>query len=117
ADQGALVRDYTKWDDQPASPTAAVESIRRAAILSQARPMAPVYLNFDSAIQEQEVEEWPKLEDVSRYRPPADPEPPRALVEAAVAALVGAKYPVILSGRVTRDQKGWDDRVALAEWI
>ncbi|MGY8937611.1 MAG: thiamine pyrophosphate-binding protein, partial [Alphaproteobacteria bacterium] len=26
-DQGALVRDYIKWDDQPASPEAAVESM------------------------------------------------------------------------------------------
>src|SRR6201985_3738479 len=30
ADQGALVRNYTKWDDQPGSPGAALESIVRA---------------------------------------------------------------------------------------
>src|SRR5580693_118056 len=30
ADQGALVRNYTKWDDQPGSPAAALESIVRA---------------------------------------------------------------------------------------
>ena len=29
-DQGALVRDYTKWDDQPASPAAAREALLRA---------------------------------------------------------------------------------------
>ena len=25
-DQGALIRNYTKWDDQPASPTAAISA-------------------------------------------------------------------------------------------
>src|ERR1700684_3131184 len=29
-DQGAIVRDYTKWDDQPASPAAAREALIRA---------------------------------------------------------------------------------------
>ena len=32
-DQGALVRPYVKWDDQPASPAAARESLLRAAWL------------------------------------------------------------------------------------
>ena len=33
-DQGALVRPYVKWDDQPASATAAVESVLRAHLIS-----------------------------------------------------------------------------------
>ncbi|MFM2130209.1 MAG: hypothetical protein RL477_1755 [Pseudomonadota bacterium] len=117
ADQGALVRGYTKWDDQPGSPAAAVESIRRAFAIARARPQGPCYINLDAAIQEMEMEEWPKLEDVSRYQPAADNEPPRSAVDQAVAALAGAKNPLILSGRVTRSQAGWDKRVELAEWI
>src|SRR5439155_18058635 len=31
SDQGALVRDYTKWDNQPASVPAAYEALLRAA--------------------------------------------------------------------------------------
>ena len=34
-DQGAIVRPYTKWDDQPASPAAAREAICRAVWLSR----------------------------------------------------------------------------------
>ncbi len=117
ADQGALVRGYTKWDDQPASPAAAVESIRRAFTIARARPAGPCYINLDAAIQEMELDEWPKFEDVARYQPAADNEPPRSAIEQAVAALAKAKNPLILSGRVSRSQEGWDKRVELAEWL
>ena len=117
ADQGALVRGYTKWDDQPASPGAAVEAIRRAFQISMARPCGPVYVNLDAAVQEMAVESAPKLEPVKRFAAPADLEPPRAMVEAAVKALAGARNPLILSGRCTRSEEGWKKRVELAEWV
>ncbi len=117
ADQGALIRGYTKWDDQPASPGAAVESLRRAFQIAQARPCGPVYVNFDAAVQEMPVDAAPSLEHVSRFQPPADPEPPRATIDAAVKLLAGAKHPLILSGRCTRGLEGWQKRIELAEWI
>src|SRR5918911_3145612 len=43
ADQGALIRDYVKWDDQPASPAAAVEAVGRGHLLTCAAPPAPGY--------------------------------------------------------------------------
>src|SRR6202050_5227721 len=48
ADQGAIVRNFTKWDDQPASPAAARESVLRAFWLSNFTPQAPVYVNLDA---------------------------------------------------------------------
>jgi thiamine pyrophosphate-dependent acetolactate synthase large subunit-like protein len=100
ADQGALVRNYTKWDDQPGSPGAAVESIRRAFQISQTRPCGPVYVNLDAAIQEMPVDEAPKTEPVRRFAAAPDLEPPRAQVEAAVRAIAEAKNPLILSGLI-----------------
>src|SRR6476661_3829486 len=38
ADQGALIRDYTKWDDQPASVPAAYEALMRAAQMANTPP-------------------------------------------------------------------------------
>ena len=73
ADQGALVRNYTKWDDQPGSPTAAVEAIRRGAQIAMTPPCGPVYINLDAAVQETALEAWPELEDVSRFAPPPPP--------------------------------------------
>src|ERR1700691_5532459 len=52
ADQGAIVRNYTKWDDQPASPAAARESLLRPSWLSNAAPQGPVYINLDADMHE-----------------------------------------------------------------
>ncbi len=51
-DQGALVRPYTKWDDQPASAEAAREALLRAYWLACSAPMGPVYINLDAGMQE-----------------------------------------------------------------
>ncbi len=40
-DQGALIRGYTKWDDQPASPLAAREAILRAGWIAATAPCGP----------------------------------------------------------------------------
>src|SRR5262249_17917466 len=48
ADQGAILRHYTKWDDQPASPAAARESLLRACWLANTSPQGPVYINLDA---------------------------------------------------------------------
>src|ERR1700677_1723664 len=51
-DQGALIRAYTKWDDQPASAEAAREARLRACWLARTAPMGPVYVNLDAGMQE-----------------------------------------------------------------
>ena len=40
-DQGALVRDYVKWDDQPISLQGTLEALLRANQLTRTAPMAP----------------------------------------------------------------------------
>src|SRR5690349_1150614 len=52
ADQGALIRDYTKWDNQPASIPAAYEALLRAVQLARTPPCGPTYVNLDAALQE-----------------------------------------------------------------
>ena len=115
ADQGALVRDYTKWDDQPGSAAAAVESIRRATTIAVTRPAGPVYVNLDAAIQEGELDAAPALHPLSRYARPQETEPALADIEWLAARCDSAKRPVILSGRMLRDEGAWADRVRLVE--
>ena len=43
-DLGALVRGYTKWDDQPGSVPAALEAILRAYRIAMTLPHGPVYV-------------------------------------------------------------------------
>src|SRR5919199_3677505 len=91
ADQGALVRPYVKWDDQPASAAAAVEALARASLLTRTYPCAPVYVCLDAALQESELPPGGlPLPDPARHRPPAPPEPARADVEAAARILAAA---------------------------
>ena len=74
-DQGALIRNFTKWDDQPSSIGAAQEAVLRANMIAQTAPRGPVYLNFDLDLQEDEIEAVPPMPDIARFAPPAAPEP------------------------------------------
>jgi thiamine pyrophosphate-dependent acetolactate synthase large subunit-like protein len=114
-DQGALVRNFCKWDDQPASVPAAVESILRANQIATTAPHGPVYINLDVSLQEEAAPAPLVVPPVDRYRAPESPVPSPRLVAEAAALLRGARRPVILMGRVSRDQGDWDRRVALAE--
>ena len=55
--QGNVVRDYTKWDDQPASVASVPESIMRAYRIATSQPQGPVYVALDAGLQEDEVTE------------------------------------------------------------
>ena len=63
-DQGALVRGYTKWDDQPASPQAACEAILRANWIAGTAPCGPTYVNLDAGMQEARLAEPPDRKSV-----------------------------------------------------
>src|SRR6267142_4117706 len=106
-DQGALVRHYTKWDDQPASPGAARESLLRAWWLANATPQGPVYINLDAEMQEARLPEPLPPIDIQRFIPPLDSGPAPELVRQAADMLAGAKHPLILAGRVSRDLDAW----------
>ena len=116
-DQGAIVRGYVKWDDQPASPAAAREAILRAGWIAQTAPMGPVYVNLDAGLQEAALEAPLPPIDAARFMPPAPVAPPPEAIEQAAALLRGAKRPVILAGRASRSLAAWNARVALAETI
>ena len=115
SDQAALVRNFTKWDNQPGSVTAAVEALLRGAQLAETAPRAPVYVNLDVSIQEEKLETAPAIPDVRRFAPPPPVQPGDAGIEAAAKLLSTAKNPVLLAGRGSRSLDAWNARVALAE--
>ncbi len=115
ADQGALVRDYTKWDNQPGSVAAAYEALLRGAQIANTAPRGPVYVNLDAALQEAKLDSLPPLPDVNRFKPSGPVVPSPDAVAEAAKILSAAKAPVILMGRMSRSADGWTERVALAE--
>lgn len=114
-DQGALVRDYVKWDDQPFSLHGTLEALLRANQLTRTAPMAPCYVSIDQRMQEDPLPERELARDVARYAPPVPFRPDGDAVHRAATLLVGARRPLILAGRVSRDERTWAARVALAE--
>jgi thiamine pyrophosphate-dependent acetolactate synthase large subunit-like protein len=115
ADQGALIRPYVKWDDQPASVEAALDSLTQAYSITRAAPSAPVYVCLDVSLQEQRLAAPPAIPDVRRDRSPRSHGPDAEAVRTTLDLLGQARRPLFLFGRLSRDERDWDRRVALAE--
>jgi thiamine pyrophosphate-dependent acetolactate synthase large subunit-like protein len=115
SDQAQLIRNYTKWDNQPGSVAATTEALLRAAQIAQTAPRGPVYVNLDVGIQEERLESLPPTPDMSRYPVPQPAQPSAALVEQAARLLSQAKNPVMLAGRCSRSPDAWNARIRLAE--
>src|SRR5450432_2864859 len=114
-DQGAIVRPYVKWDDQPASPEAAREALLRAAWQAESAPQGPVYVNLDAEMQEAPLPAPLPAIAPARYTPATPSGAPADSVACAARLLRDAKQPLLLIGRVSRDPAAWATRVALAE--
>src|SRR5499427_9018340 len=98
-DPAALVRDFVKWDDQPASLQHFAESAVRAYKIAITPPMAPVMLSLDAELQENPIENRDSLRipKLTRLTPPQGDD--AALAELA-KMLVVAENPVIICDRV-----------------
>ena len=88
SDQGALVRDYTKWDNQPASVPAAYEALLRAVQIADTAPRGPTYVNLDAALQEAKIGALPPLAGCRALRSARPPCFPRTSWSQAAAQLL-----------------------------
>jgi thiamine pyrophosphate-dependent acetolactate synthase large subunit-like protein len=112
----AIVRDFTKWDDQPASLQAAAEAMTRAYKISMTPPYAPVAISLDAHLQEMSYGEGEKLRipKLSRTSPPqGDTEAVRDLAKM----LLDAQNPVIVVDRLARTPRAMPLLVELAELV
>jgi len=116
-DLGALVRGYTKWDDQPASVAAALEAILRAWHVAQTEPRGPVYVNLDAGLQEQALSERVPLPALDRFSTAIPGAPAPHAVREAAELLDSARRPLLMIGRVSPDPAAFARRVALAERV
>lgn len=114
-DQGALVRSFVKWDAEPSSLEGARDAVLRARQIATTQPQGPVYVCFDSALQEAPCTEAPPLLPLARYAPPRRPGIADHVAREVAQRLYQARRPVILAGRVSRDEADWQRRVAFAE--
>jgi acetolactate synthase-1/2/3 large subunit len=115
--QGNVVRDYTKWDDQPASVASVPESVLRAYRIATAAPQGPVYVALDAGLQEDEVGEDVPLPNWDRLKTPSSIGPdPRAL-RALAERLCAAERPVIVTSYAGRDREAFAQLTELSELL
>jgi acetolactate synthase I/II/III large subunit len=113
-DIGALVRDFTKYDDNPVSLNHFGQSFVRAYKLAMTPPQEPVFLSIDSNLQEDAARDPDKLK-IPKYTPTAPPQGDANAVREAAMLLAGAHNPVIIADRCARTSAGVGLLVELAE--
>ncbi len=113
--QGNLVRDFVKWDDQPPSLAACAESLTRAYKVATTEPTAPVYVCFDTELQEMRAPPDLVVPDTARYATPTRLAPDPVALERTADLLVGAQRPVLIADSVGRNPEAVSALVGLAE--
>src|SRR3954451_387037 len=97
-DINALVRDFTKWDDQPVSAQHFAQSFVRAYKFAMTPPYGPVMIALDAGLQDSPVD------DCGLYNPcycPSGPPPGHKKgIREAAKMLVAAERPVIVVDKV-----------------
>jgi acetolactate synthase-1/2/3 large subunit len=111
-DCGALVRDFVKWDDQPASLQHFAESCARAYKFTMTAPMEPVMVMCDIELQEDAIHGKPRMPKITRA---VQPQGDTTALREAAKLLVAAEKPVIIADRACRSQQGVKLMVELAE--
>jgi thiamine pyrophosphate-dependent acetolactate synthase large subunit-like protein len=113
--QGQAVRDYVKWDDQPASLASIPESLLRGYRIAVTEPQGPVYLCFDADLQEMPMPEPVPVPDVGRFAPSSRVQADEAALDEAARLLRAAARPVILAEYLGRTPASVDVLVRLAD--
>jgi acetolactate synthase I/II/III large subunit len=114
--QGDVVRGFTKWDYQPGSIHGVPDSFARAYSIMMSEPQGPVYMVYDSAMQEAQLKEEMAL-PTYKVKVPSRVAPEPAVVEEAADILMAAENPLLLTEYAARMPIGYTSTVTLAETI
>jgi acetolactate synthase I/II/III large subunit len=115
-DPALIVRDFTKWDDQPITLQHFAESAVRAYKIATTPPMGPVLLSLDGELQENPIPDRQAL-NIPKFVKVVPPVGNSGALAEAAKMLVAAQNPVIICDRMSRSQAGIDALVALAETL
>ena len=114
---GQQIREYTKWDDQPHNAASVPESFARAYQIATTPPYGPVYLCYDSGLQEDPLEEDVKIPNPERLHPPVPAAMSPTAVEQAVQMILEAEQPIIMADMLGQDPKAVGKLVEFAELL
>lgn len=112
APQASVVRDWVKWDHEPATLDGMVDALYRAHGHAVAQPQGPVYLSVDALLQEAEVDAPPVAgtpNEPSRISAPMDD------LEYVADVLAAARRPVAIADLVGRSERAYGALVELSD--
>ncbi len=113
--QGDLVRDYTKWDDQPRNAINLADSFSRAYRVAMTEPAGPVYIGLDVNLQEDPLTEKVSLLNLQRLNSPSSISCSPETVDQIAQMLLKAKRPVVLAESLGRHPESVASLIKLAE--
>jgi acetolactate synthase I/II/III large subunit len=116
-DAAAMIRDYTKWDDNPQSLTHWGESMVRAYEITMASPQMPVAIVTDAQIQEEPIPAHERNLRIPKASVPRPPAVDQSSINEVARMLVNAENPVIVAGRMARSAAGLQSLIELAELL
>jgi thiamine pyrophosphate-dependent acetolactate synthase large subunit-like protein len=116
-DIGAMVRDYTKWDDTPISLQHFAQSMVRAYKIAMTPPYGPVLISLDAGLQQEVIKEHGQKLYIPKYVPSSPPQGDSGAVKEAARLLASADNPVIVADRAARTPNGIKLLVQLAELL
>jgi acetolactate synthase-1/2/3 large subunit len=115
-DAAAMVRDYTKWDDTPASLQHFGESAVRAYKIAMTPPYGPVVIVADTELQERPPAEGATLR-APKLTLAAPPQGDSGAVAEVARLLVAATNPVLVADKMARTAAGLQYLIELAELL
>jgi acetolactate synthase I/II/III large subunit len=116
-DINAIVRDYTKWDDNPVSAEHFAQSFVRMYKIATTPPYGPVMMSLDGGLQTESVRDYGQPLYIPKFFASAPPQGDMGAVREAARLLANAERPVIVVDRAARSQEGVDLLVQLAELL
>lgn len=115
--QGEVLRNFTKWDYQPTAIEGVPESFMRAYSTMVTQPTGPIYMCYDSWLQEQPLDESIKLDMpiTNMQKQPAKMGADPVVLDQIVDKLLKAKNPLVMAQYCGREEGGFEKLVAMAE--
>ena len=115
--QGAAVREYTKFDAQPATVDGVPEAFARAYSVMMTHPTGPIYMCYDAWLQEEKLEHDVQMPSPTAVKVPAKMSPDVEAMEKAARMLMSAKFPMLLAEYVGKTEEGYNALVELADTV
>jgi thiamine pyrophosphate-dependent acetolactate synthase large subunit-like protein len=116
-DINAIVRDYTKWDDNPVSAQHFAQSFVRMYKIATTPPYGPVMMSLDGGLQMEPVRDMGEPLYIPKFFAAAPPQGDSGAVKEAARLLANAERPVIVVDRAARTPDGVRLLVELAELL